>query len=126
MNQHFWNMGIVFLIVILSAQSTYDSASNMLSSRLGISLMLVLILAEVAAERPGSIGRTPKRTLWDMMVYLSFGIVWIQTLLNLVSVTMCGGEHEEAPAYMKKLYKENSENCTLDWCGSRKVDCYIL
>merc|ERR1712224_68127 len=51
--------------------------------------------------------------------------VIIVSLMNIVSVVICGGDSPNAPDFMKERFHSNEEICNVGLCGSRKIDCHF-
>jgi len=125
-SSYFFDLMVMIVLVILAITSFWDTAAPELSSRMSISLTIILTLAAYTSTRPPPIVKCPKLTFQDSYEVFSFLMVTIVSFMNLFSVTMCGGEHEEAPQYMKETYELNQGICNEGWCMSRAIDCHFL
>merc|ERR1712096_212729 len=109
----------------------YDSAALELSSRMSISLTIMLTLAAYTTERPPAIEKAPYVTFHDRNEQVCMGIVIMISFENIFAVANCAGEHDDAPQFMKDEFNEGmaggGELCgwtKLCLLGTRKVDCY--
>lgn len=123
LSSYTWNLFIMTTLVLLSATSFWDTASPDLSSRLSISLTIILTLAAYTSNRAAPIEKTPSLTFQDEYELLCLILVIIVSLMNIVSVVMCGGDNENAPAFMQEEFESNAELCDMGICSSRKIDC---
>lgn len=122
MGTHYvWELGVLVVLVSLTSFSFWDTAAPELSSRMSITLTLILTLAAFTSERPAEIAKIPSLTFQDRYETACFFMVAMVSVLNVISVTICGGEHPEAPEYMLKMYSPVA--CQKGWCQSRVVDC---
>jgi len=125
-SSYFFDLVVMVILVFLACTSFWDTAAPELSSRMSISLTIILTLAAYTSTRPSPIAKCPKLTFQDLYEVVSFMMVVVVSIMNTISVTMCGGEHEEAPQYMKKIWEEYSHICDKGWCESRKIDCHFM
>eukprot|EP00927_Polykrikos_kofoidii_P045372 TRINITY_DN3931_c0_g3_i1.p1 TRINITY_DN3931_c0_g3~~TRINITY_DN3931_c0_g3_i1.p1 ORF type:complete len:860 (-),score=99.45 TRINITY_DN3931_c0_g3_i1:214-2793(-) len=121
-----WDLLIMNLLVLLAATALWDTAAPELSSRMSISLTILLTLAAYCGSRPAPIERAPYVTLHDWCEQMSILLVTGISFQNVFAVALCGGHHEEAPIHMKDMYEENQGICDVGWCFSRKVDCHAI
>jgi len=117
---------VMIVLVLLAMTSFWDTAAPELSSRMSISLTIILTLAAYTSTRPPPIVKCPKLTFQDRYEVWSFFNVTVVSIMNLFSVSMCGGEHPEAPQYMKDMYNIHEEICDVGWCHSRAIDCHFM
>lgn len=120
-SNYFWEIIILTMLVFMAAFSFWDTAAPELSSRMSITLVIILTLAAYTGDRPPQIEKTPSLTFQDRYELCGFFLVVSVSILNVISVTVCGGEHEEAPDYMLRLHQP--EACKMGWCHSRLIDC---
>mmetsp|Transcript_93703 Transcript_93703/g.260865 ORF Transcript_93703/g.260865 Transcript_93703/m.260865 type:complete len:830 (-) Transcript_93703:298-2787(-) len=120
---YFWDLVIMNLLVALAAAAFWDTAAPELSSRMSISLTVILTLAAYTASRPAPIEKAPYTTLHDWCAHMSMFLVTGISVQNVFATVMCGGQHEEAPPYMAAEFESNREDCSLGWCSSRAIDC---
>merc|ERR1719473_446565 len=113
-------------LVFLSATSFWDTAAPDLSSRLSISLTIILTLAAYTSNRAGPIERTPALTFQDSYELFCLFLVILVSVMNIASVIMCGGDHPNAPEFMQSKFQENHDRCGVGFCFSRKIDCEFL
>eukprot|EP00927_Polykrikos_kofoidii_P045370 TRINITY_DN3931_c0_g1_i1.p1 TRINITY_DN3931_c0_g1~~TRINITY_DN3931_c0_g1_i1.p1 ORF type:complete len:884 (-),score=96.26 TRINITY_DN3931_c0_g1_i1:707-3358(-) len=121
-----WDLLIMNLLVLLAASALWDTAAPELSSRMSISLTIILTLAAYCGSRPAPIEKAPYVTLHDWCEQMSMLLVTGISFQNVFAVVLCGGHHGEAPIHMKDMYEENQEICDVGWCFSRKVDCHAI
>merc|ERR1719230_1294328 len=114
------------VLVFLAATSFWDTAAPEISSRMSISLTVILTLASYTASRPAPIEKAPYVTFHDWCEQMSMLLVTGISIQNVFAVVLCGGQHEEAPPYMKEMFEENEELCSVGWCFSRNIDCRAL
>jgi len=120
---YFFDLVIMNLLVALSATAMWDTAAPELSSRMSISLTVILTLAAYTSARPAPIEKAPYVTFHDWCEQVCMFLVAGISMQNVYAVVLCGGQHEEAPPYMKDIYEDNEDACSMGWCFSRKVDC---
>jgi len=125
-SHHWYALMFVFVLPLLCSFSIWDMASASISSRLSICLLIILALAEYTSHRPQPIERSTQITLWDKVLIVIFAFNALLVVTNTVSVTLCGGDHPEAPPYMTEIYNHHQEICGPGWCYSRKIDCNIF
>lgn len=123
---YFWDLVILNLLVMLAATAFWDTAAPELSSRMSISLTVILTLAAYTSSRPAPIEKAPYTTFHDWCEQMSMFLVTGISVQNVIAVVSCGGQHEEAPPYMAEEFKQNEESCRLGWCKSRSIDCSSL
>lgn len=123
---YFWDLVIMNLFVMLAATAFWDTAAPELSSRMSISLTVILTLAAYTSSRPEPIAKAPYVTFHDWCEQMSMFLVTGISAQNVFAVVMCGGQHGEAPPYMVAEFQDNQERCALGWCKSRSVDCQGL
>jgi len=122
-----FDLFVMIVLVLLAITSFWDTAAPELSSRMSISLTIILTLAAYTSTRPPPIVKCPKLTFQDRYEVCSFLMVTGVSIMNLFSVSMCGGEHPEAPGYMKQIYEQQPEwLCDRGWCASRAIDCHFM
>mmetsp|Transcript_63366 Transcript_63366/g.151206 ORF Transcript_63366/g.151206 Transcript_63366/m.151206 type:complete len:903 (+) Transcript_63366:141-2849(+) len=126
LSNHCWDVITMNLLVLLAAASFWDSSAPELSSRLGITLTVVLTLAAFTSARPAAIQKAPYVTFHDWCEQVSLLLVILIAVQNVVAVTLCGGEHEEAPSHMTEIFERHSSSCEFSWCMSRAIDCHAL
>jgi len=114
---------IMNLLVGLAACAFWDTAAPELSSRMSISLTVILTLAAYTSTRPAPIEKAPYVTFHDWCEQMCMFLVTGISIQNVVAVVMCGGHHEEAPPYMAEMFERHREQCSVGWCLSRKIDC---
>lgn len=117
---------IMNLLVGLAASAFWDTAAPELSSRMSISLTIILTLAAYTSTRPAPIEKAPYVTFHDWCEQLCMFLVTGISVQNVVAVVTCGGQHEEAPAYMTDMFERHPEQCSEGWCFSRKIDCQAI
>eukprot|EP00929_Paragymnodinium_shiwhaense_P110805 TRINITY_DN7805_c0_g1_i1.p1 TRINITY_DN7805_c0_g1~~TRINITY_DN7805_c0_g1_i1.p1 ORF type:complete len:795 (+),score=144.85 TRINITY_DN7805_c0_g1_i1:162-2387(+) len=121
---YFWELMIMNVLVFLSATAFWDTAAPEISSRMSISLTVILTLAAYTSSRPAAIEKAPYVTFHDWVEQVCMFLVTGISIQNVVAVVTCGGQHPEAPAYMQELFQANEEGlCAVGWCYSRNVDC---
>lgn len=125
-SSYLWDLIIMIVLVFLATTSFWDTAAPELSSRMSISLTIILTLAAYTSTRPPPIVKCPKLTFQDSYEVVSFMMVTVISIMNVVSVTLCGGENEEAPQYMQDTWQQNTDICDQGWCASRAIDCHFL
>lgn len=125
-SSYFWSMVVMNLLVLLSTVSFWDTAAPEISSRMTIALTILLTIATSTSNRPKPIENAMALTYYDRCAMISLAMVSCLSVLNVASVTMCSGEHPEAPAYMFDMHEENGELCNVGWCKSRNIDCHFL
>lgn len=123
---YFWDLVIMNLFVMLAATAFWDTAAPELSSRMSISLTVILTLAAYTSSRPTPIAKAPYVTFHDWCEQMSMLLVTGISVQNVFAVVLCGGQHEEAPSYMVEEFNRNLQSCELGWCMSRKIDCQGL
>jgi hypothetical protein len=121
-----WEMVIMNVLVLLSASAFWDTAAPELSSRMSISLTIILTLAAYTSARPAPIEKAPYVTFHDWWEQVCMLLVTGISVQNVFAVVLCGGHHEDAPAYMTEMFERNQEMCSVGWCFSRKIDCSAL
>lgn len=122
-----WDLIIMTFLVLLSATSFWDTASPDISSRLSISLTIILTLAAYTSNRPAPISKTPTFTFQDDYEIWCLYLVILVSIMNIISVVTCGGDHQNSPEFMQKQFEENEQLCSLSmYCGSREIDCGFL
>mmetsp|Transcript_27021 Transcript_27021/g.62420 ORF Transcript_27021/g.62420 Transcript_27021/m.62420 type:complete len:865 (-) Transcript_27021:45-2639(-) len=126
LSNHCWDVITMNLLVWLAATSFWDSSAPDLSSRLGITLTVVLTLAAFTSSRPAAIQKAPYVTFHDWCEQVSMLLVILIAVQNVVAVTLCGGEHEEAPSFMVETFQQNGATCEFSWCMSRGIDCQAI
>merc|ERR1719387_774347 len=110
-SSYFWDLFVMIVLVLLAICSFWDTAAPELSSRMSISLTIILTLAAYTSTRPPPIVKCPALTFQDSYEVFSFFMVTLISVMNVVSVSMCGGEHPEAPQYMKDAYSQFVDTC---------------
>jgi len=123
---YFWDLVILNLLVMLAASAFWDTAAPELSSRMSISLTIILTLAAYTSSRPEPIAKAPYVTFHDWCEQISMFLVTGISVQNVFAVVMCGGQHQEAPPHMVTEFEQNRENCEQGWCKSRNIDCRAL
>lgn len=118
-----WDIVIMNLLVLLSATAFWDTAAPELSSRMSISLTVILTLAAYTSSRPAPIEKAPYVTFHDWCEQVCMLLVTCISVQNVFAVVLCGGQHEEAPVYMVEMFEQNQEICSVGWCLSRRIDC---
>jgi hypothetical protein len=118
-----WEMVIMNVLVLLAATAFWDTAAPELSSRMSISLTIILTLAAYTSARPAPIEKAPYVTFHDWWEQVCMLLVTGISVQNVFAVVLCGGQHEEAPAYMAEMFERNEEICSVGWCYSRNIDC---
>lgn len=115
---------VLILLVLLSAVSFWDYAPE-LSSRMSITLTIILTLAAYTSQRPAAIEKVPHATVQDWLELLAMYFVMGVGVLNVVAVVCCGGESTEAPAHMQDMYLEYQGGmCAASRWGMRRVDFF--
>lgn len=117
---------IMNLLVGLASCAFWDTAAPELSSRMSISLTVILTLAAYTSTRPAPIEKAPYVTFHDWCEQMCMLLVTGISLQNVVAVVTCGGAHPEAPAHMTAMFERHQEECSEGWCLSRKVDCQAV
>lgn len=131
-NAIFMDFIISNLMVLLCFASFYDTAAPELSSRMSISLTIMLTLSAYTSQRPDAINKAPYSTFHDKNEQKCLLLVLLISVENVVATKLCGGEHEEAPAYMQAYFAkfskpENLELCFAPgFCQSRNIDCWAM
>lgn len=125
-SHHWYSLMFVFVLPMVCMSSVWDIASPSISSRLSICLLVILAMTEYTSHRPSPIEKSAYMTTWDWVLIINFVFLSLLLITNTVSVTICGGFHEEAPQYMQDDYQNHEETCSMGWCYSRKIDCTIL
>ncbi|CAK0877121.1 unnamed protein product [Prorocentrum cordatum] len=97
------------LLVLLASTSFWDSVSPELSSRMSISLTIILTLAAYTSTRPAAIEKAPYVTFHDWCEQMGIVIVTGISVHNVFAVVMCGGEHGEAPVWMAEEFERNED-----------------
>jgi len=120
---YFWDLVIMNLLVVLAATAFWDTASAELSSRMSISLTIILTLAAYTSSRPAPISKAPYVTFHDWVEQMCMFLVTGISVQNVFAVATCGGQSEDAPPYMAAEFASHPERCGLAWCFSRRVDC---
>lgn len=115
---------IMHLMVLIAATSLYDVAE--LSGRLSTPVTILLTLVTFITVKPKPIEDLEVGTYHDDSEQRCLLWVVLVCLFNVVSTMMCGGEDDDAPAFLIELYQGSLDNCTLGWCGTRKIDCNFL
>merc|ERR1719394_964731 len=123
---YFWDLVIMNLLVLLAATAFWDTASPELSSRMSISLTIILTLAAYTSSRPAPIEKAPYVTFHDWVEQISMFLVTGISMQNVFAVVTCGGQHEDAPDYMAEEYERHPVSCSVGWCKSREIDCRAL
>lgn len=126
LSSYTWNLVITSVLVLLSATSFWDTASPDISSRLSISLTIILALAAYTSNRAAPIEKTPSLTFQDEYELMCLIFVIIVSLMNIVSVVICGGDNEKAPDFMQARFNSNEDLCMEGVCSSRKIDCHFM
>jgi hypothetical protein len=126
LSHYIYDVLIMNLLVGLAACAFWDTASADLSSRMSISLTIILTLAAYTSTRPAPIEKAPYVTFHDWCEQMSMFLVTGISIQNVVAVTLCGGFHQEAPSYMADMFEKHQEQCDVGWCLSRKIDCQGL
>lgn len=120
---YFWDIILMNLFVVLAATAFWDTSSADLSSRMSISLTVILTLAAYTSSRPDPIAKAPYVTFHDWMEQMCMFLVTGISIQNVVAVVQCGGQSGDAPPYMQAEFELNPELCAVGWCKSRNVDC---
>ncbi|CAE8649566.1 unnamed protein product, partial [Polarella glacialis] len=120
---YFWDLLILNLLVMLATTAFWDTAAADLSSRMSISLTVILTLAAYTSSRPAPIEKAPYVTFHDWVEQMSMFLVTGISVQNVVAVVSCGGQNSEAPPYMTEEFERNRDGCSLGWCMSRQIDC---
>lgn len=123
---HIYDLVIMNLLVGLAASAFWDTAAPELSSRMSISLTVILTLAAYTSSRPAPIEKAPYVTYHDWCEQMCMLLVTGISVQNVLAVVTCGGQHEEAPPYMTEMFERHTEECSVGWCLSRKIDCQGL
>eukprot|EP00928_Gymnodinium_smaydae_P037966 TRINITY_DN26291_c0_g1_i1.p1 TRINITY_DN26291_c0_g1~~TRINITY_DN26291_c0_g1_i1.p1 ORF type:complete len:1029 (+),score=206.62 TRINITY_DN26291_c0_g1_i1:66-3089(+) len=121
-----WDVVIMNVLVALSATAFWDTAAPELSSRMSISLTVILTLAAYTSSRPAPIEKAPYVTFHDWCEQVCMLLVTGISIQNVFAVVTCGGQHEEAPPHMVELFERSEELCSVGWCLSRQIDCRAL
>eukprot|EP00929_Paragymnodinium_shiwhaense_P119526 TRINITY_DN91439_c0_g1_i1.p1 TRINITY_DN91439_c0_g1~~TRINITY_DN91439_c0_g1_i1.p1 ORF type:complete len:891 (+),score=174.95 TRINITY_DN91439_c0_g1_i1:62-2674(+) len=121
-----YDIVIINLLVCVSATAFWDTAAPELSSRMSISLTVILTIAAYTSSRPAPIEKAPYVTFHDWSEQVSMLLVTGISIQNVFAVVLCGGQHEEAPPYMREIFESNEELCSVGWCYSRNIDCRAL
>jgi len=116
-----WNLIIMNILAWLAGTSFWDGASPEISSRMSITLTVILTIA--VSSRPVAIEKTTYVTLHDRCQQLCLAIATGISFLNVFNIQMCGGFHPDAPLYMKGFYKRHENVCEKSWCGTTQIDC---
>jgi len=123
---YIYDLVIMNLLVGLAASAFWDTAAPELSSRMSISLTVILTLAAYTSSRPTPIEKAPYVTYHDWCEQMCMLLVTGISVQNVLAVVTCGGQHEEAPPYMTEMFERHSEECSVGWCLSRRIDCQGL
>lgn len=114
---------VLITLTLLSVASFWDVASPELSSRMSITLTIILALAAYTSERPAAIEKCPYPTIQDNVELIAMFFVMIVAIMNVVAVVNCGGESPEAPAHMQALYLHYQDGlCSESFAGMRYID----
>eukprot|EP00427_Karlodinium_veneficum_P052060 CAMPEP_0169367388 /NCGR_PEP_ID=MMETSP1017-20121227/33636_1 /TAXON_ID=342587 /ORGANISM="Karlodinium micrum, Strain CCMP2283" /LENGTH=519 /DNA_ID=CAMNT_0009465413 /DNA_START=18 /DNA_END=1574 /DNA_ORIENTATION=+ len=111
-----WNLVIMNVLAWLAGTSFWDGASPDVSSRMSITLTVILTIA--VSSRPVAIEKTTYVTMNDQCQQMCLAIATIVSFLNVINVQICGGHHPESPMYMQEFYLESKSFCEKSWCGS--------
>jgi len=122
LSSYFWHFLLLNLVVMLAATAFWDAAPE-LSSRMSISLTMMLTLAAYTSSRPLPIKRATYVTFHDWCEQISMLLVTGISIQNVVVVVSCGGQHEVAHPYLAEEFERHGDKCELGWCMSRKLDC---
>jgi hypothetical protein len=126
LGHNFGDLVVLISLTLLSCVSFWDSAPE-LSSRMSITLTLILTVAAYTSQRPAAIEKVPYSTLQDQAEILAMVFVIFVAVMNVISVTLCGGENEEAPAHMQESYQNHSDGvCAYYGIGLRRIDYISL
>jgi len=125
-SSYFWDIIIQNLLVMLAATAFWDTASADLSSKMSITLVVILTLAAYTSSRPSPIEKAPYVTLHDWNEQTSMMVTTVISLQNVLSVVRCGGEKPDAPSFMKEEFERNADECAVGWCHARNRDCVGL
>merc|ERR1712226_1640385 len=104
--------------------SFFDVSSADLSSRMSITLTVILTIA--VSSRPACIAKSRYVTFYDRFMLLSLAIAAFMSCANVISVRKCGGHNSDAPPFMQEEYEINKQSCEVGWCSSTKLDCSIF
>jgi len=116
---------VLVLLTLLSAVSFWDTASPELSSRMSITLTIILTLAVYTSQRPAAIDKVPYATVQDHVELVAMYFVMFVAVLNVVAVVCCGGESEEAPSRMQAVFRyHQDELCSESVWGMRRIDFF--
>jgi len=119
-----WNLVIMNVLAWLAGTSFWDGASPDVSSRMSITLTVILTIA--VSSRPVAIEKTTYVTMNDQCQQMCLAIATIVSFLNVINVQICGGHHPESPMYMQEFYLESKSFCEKSWCGSTWIDCHCF
>jgi hypothetical protein len=123
---YFWEIVVMNVLVGLAASAFWDTASSDLSSRMSISLTVILTVAACTATRPAAIAKAPYVTFHDYIELITVLLVAGISLQNIWAVVNCGGQSPNAPPHMLEMYESNLAYCEPDWCHARRIDCQGL
>lgn len=116
LSSYVWDMIIQNLLVLLATTSFWDTSTD-LSSRMSISLTVLLTLAAYTAARPQAIEKAPYVTAHDWNEQTSMIVTTAISLQSVASVVLCG------QAKSDDEFKGNGAQCETGWCYSRGIDC---
>merc|ERR1719282_342770 len=122
-SNHCWDLVTMNLLVMLAATSLWDTSSSNLSSRMTITLMVILSLVAFTSSRPAPIAKAPYITFHDWCEQICIFLVTGISIQNVAAVVLCGGESDDAPEYMAEVFESNASQCNVSWCFSRSIDC---
>merc|ERR1712224_469826 len=123
LGHQFGEFAVLFLLTLLSVVSFWDTAAPEVSSRMSITLTIILTLAAYTSQRPAAIEKVPHLTVQDWVELGAMVFVIFVAVLNVVAVVYCGGEHPEAPEHMQAMWRDRQdEMCAWTSAGMRYVD----
>lgn len=119
-----WNLVIMNVLAWLAGTSFWDGASPDVSSRMSITLTVILTIA--VSSRPVAIEKTTYVTMNDQCQQMCLAIATIISFLNVGIVQICGGHHPDSPMYMQEFYRKSEHFCEKSWCGTTWIDCHAF
>lgn len=119
---------VLIMLTLLSAVSFWDVASADLSSRMSITLTIILTLAAYTSSRPTAIEKCPYPTIQDRIELIAMCFAMVVAIQNVIAVVHCGGEDQESPSFMQAFYSIHEDGmCAESHWGLRYIDfCSLM